>query len=63
MAVGDRHAAIERAERHRDSEREIGLTLPTVKEHLGLPHHGGTTRRLRPHLEALQTAGLILVLW
>jgi DNA-binding PadR family transcriptional regulator len=52
-------AAIERAEWHRDPKREIGLTLPTVKEHLGLPHHGGTTRRLRPLLEALESAGLI----
>jgi DNA-binding MarR family transcriptional regulator len=52
-------AAIERAERHRARENEPGVDLSTVKQHLGLPHHGGTTLRLRPQLEALESAGLI----
>ncbi len=52
-------AAIERAERHRSSQSSPGIGLSTVKEHLGLPHHGGTTRRLRPYLQALEDAGLI----
>jgi DNA-binding MarR family transcriptional regulator len=52
-------AAIERAERHQVKENDPGIGLSTVKQHLGLPHHGGTTRRLRPQLEALENAGLI----
>jgi|CZKG01.1.fsa_nt_gi DNA-binding PadR family transcriptional regulator len=53
-------AAIERAERHRGAPPDdLGETLAQIKRHLGLPHHGGTTRILRPKLQALQTAGLI----
>jgi DNA-binding PadR family transcriptional regulator len=52
-------AAIERAERHRNPKSTPGISLPTLKEHLGVPHHGGTTRRLRPRLKTLETAGLI----
>ncbi|MGO9761520.1 MAG: hypothetical protein ACLP1Q_09725 [Solirubrobacteraceae bacterium] len=52
-------AAIERAERHRSSGSSPGIGLSTVKEHLGLPSHGGTTRKLRPYLQALEDAGLI----
>jgi DNA-binding PadR family transcriptional regulator len=52
-------AAIERAERHRNPKSTPGISLSTLKEHLGVPHHGGTTRRLRPQLKTLETAGLI----
>jgi DNA-binding PadR family transcriptional regulator len=52
-------AAIERAECHRGPERNPGIGLSTVKRHLGLPHHGGTTRRLRPQLRALENAKLL----
>jgi len=52
-------AAIERAERHRHPRRAPGISLSAVKRHLGLPHHGGTTRRLHPQLKALETAELI----
>jgi DNA-binding PadR family transcriptional regulator len=52
-------AAIERAERHRNPKSTPGISLPTLKEHLGVPHHGGTTRRLRPQLKTLEDAGLI----
>jgi hypothetical protein len=51
-------AAIDRASRHR-SANDPGETLPQIKRHLDLPHHSGTTRRLRPKLDALQDAGLI----
>jgi DNA-binding PadR family transcriptional regulator len=52
-------AAIERAARHRNPKSPPGITLPTLKEHLGVPHHGGTTRQLRPRLKTLETAQLI----
>jgi len=52
-------AAIERAERHRGYDHTPGVLLSTIKEHLGLPRHGGTTRKLRPQLEVLKNAGLI----
>lgn len=52
-------AALERAERHRGSDHHDGVLLGTVKEHLGLPHHSGTTRRMRPQLEELQANELI----
>lgn len=52
-------AAIERAQRHRNPKSTPGISLSTLKEHLGLPHHGGTTRRLRPQLKTLETALLI----
>ncbi|HSZ13104.1 MAG TPA: hypothetical protein VK790_03615 [Solirubrobacteraceae bacterium] len=51
-------AAIERAIRH-DSRGRDAESLSTIKEHLGLPHNGWTTIRLRPQLEALEAAGLI----
>jgi hypothetical protein len=49
-------AAIERAERHHGRDDQ-GVLLATLKEHLGLSRDGWTTRRLRPQLEELQTAG------
>lgn len=47
-------AAIERAERHRHPEREPGIPLYAIKEHLGLDLGGWSTRRLRPQLERLE---------
>jgi len=52
-------AATERAEHHQDPERDPGIGLSTIKRLLSLPHHGGTTRRLRPQLRALEHAELI----
>ena len=49
-------AAVCRAQLHR--EREAGVPIWQVAEHLGLTHSAHTTRRLRPQLEALNTAGL-----
>jgi DNA-binding PadR family transcriptional regulator len=51
-------AAIERAIRHR-GRNEPDVALSTIKQHLGLPHNGWTTLRLRPKLEALEAAELI----
>jgi hypothetical protein len=62
-------AAVERAERHRERERE-GVWLPVIVAHLGFVHGSWTTRRLRPQLEALRSAGALscarrhgLVVW
>ena len=52
-------AAIERAERHQGRDDQ-GVLLATLKEHLGLSRDGWTTRRLRPQLEELQTAGQVV---
>ncbi|MGA9876887.1 MAG: hypothetical protein WBQ21_13885, partial [Solirubrobacteraceae bacterium] len=49
-------AAVERAERHRERERE-GVLMSDLVEHLGFVHGSWTTRRLRPQLEALIAAG------
>jgi DNA-binding PadR family transcriptional regulator len=51
-------AAIERAECHWSREHDPGVPLRVIKEHLGLPHHGGTTRTLRPRLQTLERSGL-----
>lgn len=51
-------AAIDRAERHRHSDKP-GVSLPTIKEHLGIPHTSWTTRLIRPPLEELASAGLL----
>jgi hypothetical protein len=63
-------AALERAERHRYNPAQPGVLLATVKEHLDLPRHGGSTRRLRPTWDALAQDALIeqtrrhgLILW
>jgi hypothetical protein len=45
-------AAVERAQRHRERERE-GVGWPDVVAHLGFVHGSWTTRRLRPQLDAL----------
>jgi hypothetical protein len=50
-------AAIDRAERHAGRD-EPGESLRRIVEHLGLPFHSGTSKRLRPQLDVLQTAGL-----
>jgi DNA-binding PadR family transcriptional regulator len=51
-------AALERAERHERRENQ-GVLLVHLKDHLGLPHHSGSTLRLRPQLDRLQHTGLI----
>jgi hypothetical protein len=51
-------AAIERAERHLP-RRESGVLYASVVDHLGLPRHSGTGRRLRPRFKELEAAGLI----
>jgi hypothetical protein len=50
-------AAIDRAERHRGSDR--GVALETVKEHLDIKRGGWSTIQMRPQLDRLQTDGLI----
>ena len=51
-------AAIERAICHQGHDRP-GESLSSIKQHLGLPHNGWTTLKLRPKLEELEAAGLI----
>lgn len=51
-------AAIERAVCHR-ARSEPAEALITIKQHLGIPHTGWTTRQLLPKLTSLETAGLI----
>jgi hypothetical protein len=51
-------AAVDRAERHRQRERE-GVMMSDIAEHLGFVHGSWTSRRLRPQLEALIEAGLL----
>ena len=62
-------AAIERAERHRRGEN-AGVPRSSIAEHLGFVHSSWTTRRLRPQVESLTTAKLLvhsrrhgIVLW
>jgi len=50
--------AVERAERHRERERE-GVMLSDIAEHLGFVHGSWTTRWLRPQLDALIAEGLL----
>lgn len=51
-------AAIERAERHMP-RKERGTLYGTVVDHLGLPRHSGTGRRLRPRFKELEAEGLV----
>jgi hypothetical protein len=51
-------AAIERAEHHM-LRKERGALYGTVVDHLGLPRHSGTGRRLRPRFRELEAAGLV----
>jgi hypothetical protein len=62
-------AAVERAERHRDSGAQ-GVLWREVVTHLGFDHVAWTTRRLAPQRDALLSAGLVarkhrygLVMW
>ena len=50
--------AVERAELHRERERE-GVMMSDIAEHLGFVHGSWTTRRPRPHLDALIAEGLL----
>jgi len=52
-------AAIDRAERHLGRDDDRGVLLATVKEHLGLPRGGWSTRQLRPQLDRLLAEGLL----
>jgi DNA-binding PadR family transcriptional regulator len=52
-------AAIDRAYRHRNNQRNPGVLFVDVKEHLGLDRTGAATLRLRPTWETLETFGLI----
>jgi hypothetical protein len=54
-------AAVERAERHRSARLAdtAGVSFRDLVEHLGLVHGPWTTRRMRPHVERLRTAGLL----
>jgi hypothetical protein len=49
-------AAVERAERHRERERE-GVMMSDIAEHLGFVHGSWTSRRLRPQFDALIAEG------
>lgn len=51
-------AAIDRAERHQYKSGG-GVSLATIKAHLGIRHTGWTTRLIRPPLEELASAGLL----
>jgi hypothetical protein len=50
-------AAVKRAVLHRDVQE--GIPHWVVADHLALTRGAGTTRRLRPQLEALEAAGLL----
>jgi len=52
-------AAIERAERHHPRQSE-GVPRSSIARHLGFVHSSWTTRRLRPQLESLMTARLLV---
>jgi DNA-binding MarR family transcriptional regulator len=52
-------AAIDRAYRHRRNPKAPGVPIASVKEHLGLPHTGATTIRLRPVWQQLKEEQLI----
>jgi hypothetical protein len=54
-------AAVRRAQLH--GEDRDGVSLPTIKEHLGLRHTGWTTQLLRPTLDRLVVAGLLRCTW
>jgi len=52
-------AAIDRAYRHRRNADIPGVSMADIKAHLGLPHNGATTLRLRPVWQQLETERLI----
>jgi hypothetical protein len=51
-------AAIERTERHM-VRKERGVLYGMVVDHLGLPRHSGTGRRLRPRFKELEATGVV----
>jgi len=53
-------AAIDRAERHQALSHRPGIPLSTIKQHAGIEHTGWSTQQLRPQLERLEAAKLIL---
>ena len=55
-------AAIKRARLHQGWPDE-GVALSQIKEHLALPHNGWTTRQIRPQLDRMEAAGLIVREW
>jgi hypothetical protein len=52
-------AAIDRAYRQRHHRDAGGVSLVAIKEHLGLPHNGATTIRLRPLWQQLEAEQLV----
>ena len=52
-------AAIDRAHRHRRNREIAGVSVATIKEHLGLAHNGATTIRLRPVWQQLEAEQLV----
>ncbi|HEX4483532.1 MAG TPA: hypothetical protein VH081_07060 [Solirubrobacteraceae bacterium] len=55
-------AAVRRAELHGE-HRRAGVSLPTIKAHLGLRHTGWTTQQIRPMLEKLVADELLRYCW
>jgi len=53
-------AAIDRADRHQAPSHRPGIPLSIIKQHAGIPHTGWSTLQLRPQLERLEAAKLIL---
>lgn len=51
-------AAVDRAERHREAQRD-GVSWPDIVAHLGFVKTGWTTLRLRPQRDALIAGGLL----
>jgi len=51
--------AIDRAYRHRRNPKNPGASMADIKAHLGLPHTGATTLRLRQVWQVLEADGLI----
>jgi hypothetical protein len=52
-------AALERAQLHQRGGDDRGVVLSILIEHLDLPRNSATSRRLRPKLDAVETAGLV----
>jgi hypothetical protein len=52
-------AAIDRAYRHRRNADVPAVSMADIKAHLGLPHNGATTIRLRPVWQQLEAERLI----
>jgi hypothetical protein len=52
-------AAMDRAQRHNPHGYEVGVLWATFVEHLGFVHGSATSRKLRPQISRLKTAGLV----